>query len=316
MTYAIAITGSAGYIGSVMCQYYRDLGYRVIDVDRNDREIANYEDSYVEDFSDQCLWMNELVRSYRDGKLIGIVHLAAEDLIGPSYTDPKKYYINNVSKSQRLIDQLMYFGVDVPFIFASSAAVYGLNVDGSQVPINTYGKSKYQFEQILEDYGTAYNFKSTAFRFFNVVGGYKHLGQPIDQPHVLTSLFRARDSSKPFVVQGRNYNTPDGTVIRDYIHVIDVCDTILYRMKEKASAPFEWFDLGTGRGTSLMELYNSFKLVLARGLDIDYTEPRANDPGKLIAKYHRAPKHSSMNEILYSAYYAYEAMKKKKEQSV
>jgi UDP-glucose 4-epimerase len=145
-----------------------------------------------------------------------------------------------------------------------------------------------------------------------VVGGYQNLGQPVDQPHILTSLLRARHTGNPFVLNGNSYPTEDGTPIRDYIHVLDVCHAIISRLRTNNSYynTTEYFNLGTGKGISNLQLFHIFKNLLARDLEVEFTSVRPGDPAYLVADISKyfpwTPIHSDISSIMTSAAKAFE----------
>jgi UDP-glucose 4-epimerase len=154
------------------------------------------------------------------------------------------------------------------------------------------------------------DFKLAILRFFNVVGGHEELGQPVDQPHVLTSMLRAREKSQDFVIQGGNYRTRDGTVVRDYIHVLDVCDHIIDNMMYMPSSNDTIIqDVGTGKGTTLRELFEVFVHTVGKRMQcVEGPRRSFEDPEELIAnaKFMGNLEHSSLQNIIVTATKAYE----------
>lgn len=323
-TKTIAVTGHAGYIGRILVQRLLEQGYNVIAIDREYISKDKFSTvstltQYQGDFASDVQWLGML--NYLDCRkeLAGIVHLAAESLLGPSVTDPMFYFMNNVSKSIQFLDYLMVVNVRVPFIFASSAAVYGdlghnfpIHIHEAGQPINPYGRTKLQFEEVLAEVGKAYDFVSTSFRFFNVVGGYGKMGQPNDQPHILTSIIRAEREKKPFVLKGTNYNTYDGTPVRDYIHVFDVCEAIITRIRGNPEhyPTASRYNLCTGAGLSNLQLVEAYKATFNSDLVVEFGDVRPGDPATLIGDPYdffpwAATEWSSLNNILISARHAY-----------
>lgn len=288
----VAITGTAGYIGSVLVEQLRDT-YRIIGIDRNHKGDVHLEDGSVlyqasvgdDDFS--LDWYTDIELANEQGLLKGIVHLAADSLITPSFTDPMPMFMNNVGESMELLHFVR--NLKVPFIFMSSAAVYG---DAAQFRMleheagnttNPYGESKWQFEQILKSVSEAYGTSVTVFRPFNVIGATKKNGQNPDYPHIITSLCRAAYTNNSFVIDGNNYNTWDGTQIRDYIHVLDVCEAIRLRLEAGYKEEYEVFNLGSARQTSNLDLAILFKKHVEPSLEIEFGPRRKNDPEYLVS---------------------------------
>jgi UDP-glucose 4-epimerase len=289
----VVVTGAAGFIGKILCKRLVECGHFVYGVDIsydlvNQKNILqqvglhSYEETYTN--SD---WYN-----YEDVDMI--IHLAADSLLGPSVYDPLKYMNNNVARLVQFLDTRKHN--PIPIIFASSAAVYGdLNTSfgikehQAGKPINPYGISKWFGEKIIEESCKAHGFKSYAMRFFNVAGAYGDLGQKLDQPHILTKMSLASVRGEKFIINGNSYNTFDGTCYRDYVHVLDVCNTLITSMEHLYNAPtgtFDTFNLGRGHSVSNRQLATTFSKLLS--LDFDYSDARPGDPGYLIADKNKA----------------------------
>lgn len=326
----VAVTGHAGYIGRVLVARLLERGYDVIAIDRKyiDRDKTwnspNDMASYCGDFCNDGAFLSHLLRAHYAGDLVGVVHLAADSLLGPSVSDPLPYFMNNVGSSTRFLDWLRRGSINTNFIFASSAATYGdlqhdfpILTHEAGNPINPYGWSKLQFEQVLTQASKAHGLRSTCFRFFNVVGGYGNLGQPIDQPHILTSIIRASVNNEPFVLNGGGYPTYDGTPVRDYIHVLDVCSAIICRLEgsDEYYPKLGFYNLCTGIGTSNLELVEAFKDLINPNLKVEIGPDRPGDPAYLIGdRWDFFPwgptSYSSRRNIIASAYEAYIAQSK------
>jgi len=271
----IIITGHKGYIGSVLKKYLEGFGYQVYGLDLRDVPSNDY------------TGIRRLLTSMPN-EIHGIVHLGAHSLLGPSVKDPLSYYDNNVVGSTSMLKALIGSGWKGKFIFASSAAVYGnrrckINEYDKKDPINPYGKTKLHFEHILQDAFEAYGFQSTSFRFFNVCGAdnKNNTGQSADQPHIITSMCRAAVAGKNFTINGQKYETFDGTCVRDYIHVLDVCRAILSELLA-GNYGAEAYNLSTGVGTSNIDLFLTFKEVTGAKIDFNIGPYRPGDPDILI----------------------------------
>ena len=271
----IIITGHKGYIGSVLKKYLEGFGYRVYGLDLRDVPSNDY------------TGIRRLITAI-PYEVDAVVHLGAHSLLGPSVKDPFSYYDNNVVRSTDMLKALINSGWRGKFIFASSAAVYGNNdsiirEDDDKNPINPYGRTKLHFEHILQDAFTAYEFQSTSFRFFNVCGAdtKNNTGQSSDQPHIITSMCRAAAEGRNFTINGQTYETRDGTCVRDYIHVLDVCRAILSELLV-GNYGAQAYNLSTGVGTSNLELFRLFKEVTGTKINFEFGPYRPGDPDSLV----------------------------------
>lgn len=279
----IVVTGAAGYIGSQTCKTLTRAGHFVIGVDRNKPRHTYYSEFHTD-------------RNYDDIQdlLLGVdacVHIAATSLVGPSMTDPHTYYKNNVAGTLALMQDCNVQNVK-KFIFASSAACYGEVEDGTcnildtTEPTNPYGWSKRMTEIMLEDYARAYGMTSVSLRFFNVAGADTEgeLGQEKQATHIIARIMESAMAGKKFTLFGSDYPTPDGTCIRDYIHVEDVADGIKTALDFCGSAiGAHRFNLGSGSGNSNMEIIKSIAEQTPLMPDVEFASARPGDPAILIA---------------------------------
>jgi len=278
------VTGAHGYIGSVLCNLLKENNYEVTGIDNvtdPDPKRVKYCDSFVNsDFE----WELNTIRSQPDAT---VFHLAANSLLGPSAKDPLKYFENNTVKSLRLIKALRPTN---KFIFASTAAVYAQtdnspkNVNSKIDPPNNYGLSKYMTEQMLDSYCKIGDIRATSFRFFNVIGAYKDTGQQHGTPHIINKLCEAAINNKTFVVNGKNFDTKDGTCIRDYVHVKDICRALIHAdyIMDNRDPGHQVYNLGTEKGLSVKEIIDIFRSI-CYDVDVEYGPRRAGDPATLIA---------------------------------
>jgi UDP-glucose 4-epimerase len=294
-----AITGTSGYIGSVLCQRLLDLGHTVVSVDHRPLPQQLQADHpnlrhFYGDFSQTnfCVAVVEYGCDH-------IFHLAAHSLLGPSVTNPMPYFANNAGNLAAMLDTLNHLGWKGNIVFSSTAATYGaqnhlVSEFAPTRPINPYGKSKLQAEQILQSAYEAHGIKSVIFRYFNVAGAYrsnsgKYVGQPKDQPHILTQMSRAATAGFRFKIYGDDYSTKDGTCVRDYVHVMDVVEAHLLAVDKlfKDSVykcPEDMvFNLGSSRGTSNKELVETFRYISGVDLKVEITPRRPGDPDFLVA---------------------------------
>lgn len=312
MTKKIIITGGCGYIGSHVAQTFKQNGDKVYIIDRVYREhtLRNCDSFMISDVvsNDALSLISKLEPDI-------IVHCAGTSLVGPSVIDPSDYYENNVGKTIKLLNHIKDMVKKPNIIFSSSASVYG-NPEDIPIkethqlnPISPYGQTKVIIETLLRDYSKAYSINSVSFRYFNASGADVNLGQEPEATHIIAKALEASISGRTFTLYGDDYNTPDGTCIRDYIHVLDLAIAHI-----KASSYLEKnpgchiFNLGTNKGTSNQEIINyigqkyGFKF-LAHG------NRRYGDPSELVADSNKAnielnwkPIYSEIETIIDSAY--------------
>jgi len=288
----VLIVGGAGYIGSHMVKLLCQEGMEVTTLDNL---WAGYRDAvlgghFIEgDLADP----ETLKRVFTEGRFDGVMHFASFIQVGESVREPAKYYRNNVTNTQNLLDAMVAHGVG-SFIFSSTAAIFGeprrVPIDEAhpKAPINPYGRSKWMVEQMLADYDTAYGLKSVCLRYFNAAGadpegriGERH--QP--ETHLIPLVLQAASGRGPAItVFGSDYETPDGTCIRDYIHVDDLCDAHLLALRQLwAGATSDAYNLGNGNGFSVREVIDTAQRVTGRIIPVQYGERRVGDPARLVA---------------------------------
>jgi len=308
----ILVTGAAGYIGSQTCNYLKERGHYVIGIDRNEVRHTFFDEFHSgRDFSD----IQDLLQG-----VDGVAHIAATSLVGPSMLDPSTYYKNNVQGTLALLDACKEANVN-QFVFASSAACYGevdsgvCRIEDGSTPLNPYGWSKRMTEIMLTDYARAHDISSVSLRFFNVAGADAdlNLGQEKQATHIIARIMESAMKDKPFTFYGNDYNTPDGTCIRDYVHVKDIAHGIscAFAYLQKYKMPVaKIFNLGSGSGYSNQEVFNAITEHTPLKPQAIYAERREGDPAKLVAdvtsteKLHWTPKFG-LDEIIKSAYNYY-----------
>ncbi|MBW4512681.1 MAG: UDP-glucose 4-epimerase GalE [Scytonematopsis contorta HA4267-MV1] len=296
----ILVTGGAGYIGSHTVLALKRAGYEIVILDnlvyghRDLVEEVLKVELVVGDTSDREL----LDKLFQTRQFAAVMHFSAFAYVGESVTDPAKYYRNNVVGTLVLLEAMLAASVK-NFVFSSTCATYGvpsvvpIPEDHPQNPINPYGASKLMVERILEDFSAAYDLKSVRFRYFNAAGadpsgvlGEDHNPETHLIPLVLQTALGQRDSISVF---GTDYPTPDGTCVRDYIHVNDLADAhvlgLEYLLKGGDSAVF---NLGNGSGFSVKEVIETAKQVTGREIPIKECERRAGDPPSLIGSGEKA----------------------------
>lgn len=292
MPKTILVSGGAGYIGSHMVRYMLKAGYAPVVLDNlvyGHKEALPAEvPLYVGDIGDRAL----VKKICRDHHVTAAMHFSAYAYVGESVTDPAKYYDNNFVKTLAFLNALRESGVDY-FIFSSTCATYGATDQASlseahpQNPINPYGMTKLMVEKALADYARAYGFKYVALRYFNAAGADDtgEIGESHEpETHLIPLALRTLYKDTSLQLFGTDYPTPDGTCVRDYIHVNDLADAHLraleYLFKTKTS---NFFNLGSENGYSVREIIAMCEKV--SGKKVRYTEAprRPGDPPVLVA---------------------------------
>jgi UDP-glucose 4-epimerase len=287
MKKTVVVTGAAGYIGGQTALMLADLGHRVVGIDKNKcpKRLKSVFDDYIErDFSDKDALVKILIHEPK-----AIIHCAATSLVGPSIRHPGRYFENNVVNTLTLLDQVRRSMPKTRFIFSSSAAVYGEpimtpchEVDPCE-PISPYGDSKLMVEKIMAAYHTAYNLDYVAFRYFNACGADSQTrhGQTEDATHIIARVLAAIKNDKEFTLNGVDYSTPDGTCVRDYVHVEDIARA--HVMALDAEIPAGVYNLGSNNGTSNREIIAAAERITGRKLKVVLGDARPGDPAVLTA---------------------------------
>lgn len=317
----ILVTGGAGYIGSHATLALLRAGYEVVILDnliyghRDLVEKVLQVELVVGDTGDRAL----LDRLFSQHDIAAVMHFAAFAYVGESVTDPAKYYRNNVVGTLTLLEAMLAAKVN-KFVFSSTCATYGLPIsvplreDHPQNPINPYGASKLMVEQMLRDFHAAYDFKSICFRYFNAAGanpdgslGEDHNPETHLIPLVLQTALGKRDAVSIF---GTDYPTPDGTCIRDYIHVSDLADAHVLGLKYLIEGgDSNIFNLGNGNGFSVKEVIETAKAVTGREIEVTECDRRPGDPPSLVGSSEKAreilhwhPQYADLTEIVSHAW--------------
>lgn len=287
----ILIAGGAGYIGSHANKLFNKSGYDTIVFDNliyGHRSFVRWGDFVLGDLADR----DQLRLCFRQHPIKAVIHFCAFAYVGESVNDPAKYYRNNVINTVNLLDTMREF--DVPYIiFSSTCSTYGMPQsvpimeDHPQVPINPYGWSKFMIEQILKDYDQAYGIKHVNLRYFNAAGadpdaeiGERH--EP--ETHLIPLVLYVAAGKQPDVkIFGTDYETPDGTCIRDYIHVTDLSAAHILALEYlRSGEPSDSFNLGNGNGFSVREVIRTAREVTGCAIKCVETNRRAGDPPILV----------------------------------
>ncbi len=294
----ILVTGGAGYIGSHCCALLKENGFDVIAVDNLSKGHAEAVEGklYIGNIGDE-FFMDKV---FTDNNIDCVMHFAAFSLVGESMEKPYEYYRNNVCESLSLLNSMIKHGVKY-VVFSSTAATYGQPVispiteNSLQNPINTYGETKLAIEKMLKWFGIAYGLKSVCLRYFNVAGA--HISGNIGEAHkpethlIPIILEVANGKREKLKIYGNDYSTPDGTCIRDYIHVSDLIDAHIKAFEYmKNTDKSDFFNLGSGGGYSNLEILNTARSVTGHDIPAEITERRPGDPPELIASSEKAEK--------------------------
>jgi UDP-glucose 4-epimerase len=312
----ILVTGGAGYVGSHSVKHFLARGHDVWVYDNlssGHRDAVPVERLLVADLAETARL--EHVLSAR--RIQAVVHFAASSLVGESVRDPAAYYRNNVGGSLSLLEAMRRAGVG-RIVFSSTCATYGipegspLTEDEPQRPINPYGNTKLAVERALTDYAAAYGWGVAILRYFNAAGASSDgaLGEDHEpETHLIPLVIRAALGQRgPIDVFGTDYDTPDGTCVRDYVHVEDLADAHL-RVLEAASAGVRCYNLGTGRGHSVREVLHAVEEVAGKPVPYREGPRRAGDAPVLVASPRRAleeldwsPRFLDLREIVRTAW--------------
>ena len=288
---ATLVTGGAGYIGSVMVEQLVGAGERVVVLDDVSRGHEGAIDPGVPFYRGRTGDRELVGRICREHEVDACIHFAAYAYVGESVTEPKAYFENNVSQGLGLLDGLLAAGVR-RFVFSSTCATYGepvrVPIDEShpQSPVNPYGWSKLFMEKILSSYDAAYGLRFVALRYFNAAGATRRKGEHHEpETHLIPNVLAAAAGRRPFVsVFGDNYPTPDGTCVRDYIHVTDLCSAHTLALAHlRRGGDSQFINLGNGHGYSVMEVIETARRVTGRDIEVRVEPARAGDPARLVA---------------------------------
>jgi len=288
----VLVVGGAGYIGSHMVWLLGQKGVNVVTLDNlssGHRDAVLHGRFVHGDIADRLI----LDKVFREHKFDAVMHFASFIQVGESVQDPAKYYQNNVVNTLRLLNAMHSYGVD-KFIFSSTAAIFGepaytpIDEAHPKQPINPYGCSKLMVEQALADYGRAYGIKSVCLRYFNAAGAHPDglLGERHDpETHLIPLVLQAASGRRPHItVFGRDYDTPDGTCIRDYIHILDLADAHWLALQYlQAGGKSTEYNLGNGNGYSVESVIQAARRITGKTIPVQEGQRRQGDPARLVA---------------------------------
>jgi UDP-glucose 4-epimerase len=309
----VFVTGGAGYIGSICAQQLLDSGYRVTVYD----DLSEGHRSAVDPRAEFILGLPEEPRhighAIEQAKPEAILHFAANALVGESMTNPGKYFRNNVANGLKLLDAAISNGVK-KFVFSSTCATYGppaqlpITEDLPQRPINPYGESKLMFEKILLWYHQIHGLEFVAFRYFNAAGATEKFGEHHrTETHLIPNVLRVPlGKAAQCEIYGTDYSTPDGTCIRDYIHIVDLAEAHILAL---APGKQGFYNLGNGDGYSVREVVRACEEVTGTRIPASEKPRRPGDPPKLVASAAKAirelgwkPRFPKLGDIVASAW--------------
>lgn len=322
----ILVTGGAGYIGSHINKELNKQGYETVVIDN----LSYGHEDFVKwgalervDLSNS----REIRKVFQNYPIDAVMHFAAFTYVGESVEDPQKYYLNNLRNTLNLLKVMLEFEVE-KIVFSSTCATYGdpleipITEDHPQNPISPYGRGKFMVEQVLRDYSQAYGLKYASLRYFNAAGadpdgelGESHQPETHLIPLILDAALGRREDIKIF---GTDYPTPDGTCIRDYIHVTDLADAHIKALEYlENSGKSEVFNLGNGNGFSVREVIEEARKVTGRKITAVETDRRPGDPPILIGSSKKAreilkwePKFDDLSQIISTAWEWHKNLKK------
>ena len=283
----ILVVGGAGYIGSICAELLLDEGHEVVIFDNlteGHRRAVDARAAFIEgDLANR----QKIEAAFSKTRPDAVMHFAASALVGESMRDPSKYFRNNIANGLNLLDALVATGVP-RIIFSSTCAIFGpperLPIDETlpPSPINPYGESKLAFEKILRWYDQIHGLKVVSLRYFTAAGASAKFGEDHrPETHLIPNVLKVALGQKRHVeLFGTDYETPDGTCIRDYIHIVDLARAHILALKSTKS---EFYNLGTGGGSSVREVIAACREITGRKIDIVEKPRRPGDPPRLIA---------------------------------
>jgi UDP-glucose 4-epimerase len=309
----ILVVGGAGYIGSVCAELLLDEAHQVAIFDNlteGHRRAVDPRAQFIEgDLADR----EKIAKTCSGNRPDAVMHFAANALVGESMQNPSKYFRNNICNGINLLDAMVEAGVR-RFIFSSTCAIFGpperVPIDETlpQRPINPYGESKLAFEKILTWYDRIHGLLFVSLRYFNAAGASGKFGEDHRvETHLIPNVLKAAMGQKPCVeIFGTDYETPDGTCIRDYIHILDLARAHILALSSSKS---EFYNLGTGGGASVREVIDACRRITGREIEVVEKPRRPGDPARLVAASDKIkrelgwePKFQSLDGIIESAW--------------
>jgi UDP-glucose 4-epimerase len=309
----VFVTGGAGYIGSISVEEMLNAGHSITVFDNlteGHRKAVDGRARFIQgDLGDR----DAIFKAVAEAKPDAVMHFAANALVGESMQDPSKYFRNNVANGINLLDAMVEAGVK-KFVFSSTCATYGtpekvpLDERLPQKPINPYGQSKLMFEQILKWYDMIHGLIYVNLRYFNAAGASERFGEDHRiETHLIPNVLKVALGQKDHAeIYGEGYGTPDGTCIRDFIHIVDLAAAHMLALNRDASASY---NLGSGEGYSVRQVIEVARKVTGHAIPAIVKEPRPGDPPRLVASSHKIaqelgwkPRFNKLQSIVESAW--------------
>ena len=309
----VFVTGGAGYIGSICTEELLNAGHQVAVYDNLTEGHRSAVDSRARFLLGKPEEPGDLLKAVQSVKPDAVMHFAASALVGESMTDPRKYFHNNVVNGLKLLDAVVECGVK-KFVFSSTCATYGppdrvpMTEDLPQRPINPYGESKLMFEKILRWYEQIYGLEFIAFRYFNAAGASGKFGEHHRvETHLIPNVLKVALGQKPQCeIFGTDYPTPDGTCIRDYIHIIDLAQAHILGLQPGKRG---FYNLGNGDGYSVRQVIQMCEKATGKEITVVEKPRRPGDPPRLVASAERAtrelgwkPKFPKLEQVVATAW--------------
>ena len=309
----IFVVGGAGYIGSVCAELLLDEGHEVSVFDNLSEGHRRAVDARARFFEADLADEGCVAAALREARPDAVMHFAANALVGESMKNPSKYFRNNVGNAVNLLDAMLEAGVN-RFVFSSTCATFGLpervpiDETAPQRPVNPYGESKLAFEKILRWYDEIHGLRFVSLRYFNAAGASEKFGEDHrHETHLIPNVLKVALGEKPHLeIYGTDYDTPDGTCIRDYIHILDLSRAHILALEAEQSA---YYNLGTGGGASVREVVDCCRKITGKEIPVKEMPRRPGDPPRLIAASEKIkrelgwqPKFESLDAIIESAW--------------
>jgi len=309
----ILVVGGAGYIGSICTEILLNEGHEAAVFDNLGEGHRRAVDSRAKFIEGDLADREKIQAALSSIRPDAVMHFAASALVGESMRDPSKYFRNNISNGLNLLDAMMATRVG-RLVFSSTCAIFGpperlpIEETAPARPINPYGESKLAYEKILRWYDQIHGLKFVSLRYFNAAGASESFGEDHRiETHLIPNVLKVALGQKPYVeIYGTDYDTPDGTCIRDYIHIVDLARA---HMRALGAAQSEFYNLGTGGGSSVREVIAACRKITGRKIDIVEKPRRPGDPPRLIASSEKIkrdlgwrPQFESLDAIIESAW--------------
>ncbi len=312
----VFVTGGAGYIGSVVTERLIESGHEAVVFDNlqsGNRGAVHPEARFIQG---DLLDAEGLKRAVEESKAEAVIHLAAEALIDESVRNPGRFFSVNVTGGLNLLEAMRACGID-KMVFSSTAAVYGeprqipIQEDDPHEPVNAYGESKLQFERIMAWYRRSFGLKHISFRYFNACGATEKFGEwRKRETHIIPLLFEVVLGQRTgFTLFGTDYDTPDGTCIRDYVHVFDIAEAHVQALGQIERIGAGAYNLGSGKGDSNLQVIRAVGKITGRDVPYANGDRRLGDPARLVASNESAvqelgwqPRYTDLESMVESAW--------------